>query len=336
MKPGARKALGAAARLLLAALLLFLVLRQVHWHDYPGPAGVRPGLLTMIAQADGLLLGAAMACVMGSVLVSALRLRLMLGVQGIPVGVGGIFKLAVMAEFFDTLIPGAFGGDVAKAWLLARDRAGKAQPVIAVLADRFVGLMGRTLLAASVLAAAGFAGAAADRSLWLPAASLLAVVLLIGGALVFLFKPAVRRALRLEALYPHLPLGRHLDDARAALRALARPGAYLGRALLLTAASNILSVSAVALLGRALALPVASYHYFICIPLMDIVAAVPLTPGGLGVTEQLYVLYLGPLCELSGIVALALLVRGTAFCSGLLGFGFVLWNFSGLRRAPAA
>ena len=142
-------------------------------------------------------------------------------------------------------------------------------------------------------------------------------------------------ALRLEALYARLPPGRHLDDARAALRSLAQPGAYLVRALLLTAASNLLSISAVVLLGGALVLPVAAWRYFVCVPLMDIVAAIPLTPGGLGVTEQLYVLYLGPLCEVSGIVALALLVRGTAFCTGLLGFGFVLWNFSGLRRARA-
>lgn len=68
-------------------------------------------------------------------------------------------------------------------------------------------------------------------------------------------------------------------------------------------------VTAFALMGRSLDLPVPWHIYFLYIPLIYILGSVPLTPGGAGWIEYLYLVFFGALANSSEILAFAILAR---------------------------
>ena len=75
-------------------------------------------------------------------------------------------------------------------------------------------------------------------------------------------------------------------------------------------AAQVVWVGSIALLGAALSLDVAWYMYFVYVPLIYVVGSIPLTPGGVGLIEGLYVRFLvTPTIGASEVVALALLAR---------------------------
>jgi uncharacterized membrane protein YbhN (UPF0104 family) len=79
-------------------------------------------------------------------------------------------------------------------------------------------------------------------------------------------------------------------------------------------------VGFVALTGLSLSLPTAWYNYFVYVPLIYIIGAVPLTPGGVGWIENWYVKFFQTaICGASAILVLALLARLIPVLWGLPG-----------------
>jgi uncharacterized membrane protein YbhN (UPF0104 family) len=62
-------------------------------------------------------------------------------------------------------------------------------------------------------------------------------------------------------------------------------------------------------LGGSINLPVPWHSYFLYIPLIYILGSVPLTPGGAGWIEYLYLVFFAGLANSSEILAFALLAR---------------------------
>ena len=82
-------------------------------------------------------------------------------------------------------------------------------------------------------------------------------------------------------------------------------------AVLLTLSAQTFFFGAIALVGSALARaePLAPwYAFFIYVPLIYIIGAVPITPGGVGVVEGAYLTFFAA-SPVSQVLALALLAR---------------------------
>jgi uncharacterized membrane protein YbhN (UPF0104 family) len=71
----------------------------------------------------------------------------------------------------------------------------------------------------------------------------------------------------------------------------------------------------IVVLGRAVGLAAEPSAYFVYVPLVMMISVVPLTPGGIGLVEQLYLIYfIGE--TPSSVIAFVLLQRAlVAFCS---------------------
>jgi uncharacterized protein (TIRG00374 family) len=83
--------------------------------------------------------------------------------------------------------------------------------------------------------------------------------------------------------------------------------------------AQVLAVISVMLIGLGLNLQIQWYMYFLYVPLIIIISAVPITPGGVGVMEELYLIYFVSVSNNSKVLVLALLVRFTIIICNLPG-----------------
>ena len=73
------------------------------------------------------------------------------------------------------------------------------------------------------------------------------------------------------------------------------------------------------LVGLGLSLQIQWYLYFLYVPLIIIISAVPITPGSVGVMEELYLIYFVSASNNSKVLVLAVLVRFAILISNLPG-----------------
>ncbi|MFA6134315.1 MAG: lysylphosphatidylglycerol synthase transmembrane domain-containing protein [Phycisphaerae bacterium] len=240
----------------------------------------------------------------------AYRWRLLLKVAQVAIPFWEAMRLTFLGAFFSIVVPGTVGGDLVKAYYVGKHTPNKAAALMSIIMDRVLGLTELTLLATAMLLAVRLGGLVAPDQLRLPTLMVLAVIAGLIGAFVFLLSPRFRRLLHLGRLYQHLPFAHHIRSLGEVTHLYRRnPGAMVA-AVLVTFLAHVCWIGSIALLGWGLHLPTPWYSFFLYIPLIYIIGAVPLTPGGLGLVEKFYLVFLVTAdCTPSMVLALALLVR---------------------------
>ena len=252
---------------------------------------VEVGLRHLVGEADPALLALGLAIFPITFIVTTWRWRRLLRAAGLGVRFRRAFALNVVGQFYSSFLPGNTGGDVVKAIYASRqtsDKTLKARAVVSVLVDRGVGLVSLIILGGAA-AAFGYAWfgpgtPTADqcRQVALGAAALLAVVV-VGCAAIL--TPGLRQKLDLGNRLPNLP---GIGHARAVVDALEL---YLRRPGLMAWATVIsfpvhLTVAAAGMCGGlAFDLPVHWGYYFVVVPVVVLVGAIPISPQGAGVME---------------------------------------------------
>ena len=291
---------------------------ETHWQPVdqsveviPDSAGqvIRTGLASGIRHMNAGCMAASVLCLLASVVVAALRWRGLLRVQGICLGPWEIIRLALLCDFFNQVMPGTVGGDAVKVYHVARKSARKSAVLISVFVDRVIGVCGFTLLAAIALLLVWGMGSMSRKYLLRSAVSVAVIVIGVTAVTALLTSPGLRKALWLEKLYKRLPFSKYLAGSGGAANQYRRSGRALLKASTMTLLAQMLGIGSVWWIGIALGLRVPWYSFLLCVPLVTILAAVPLTPGNIGVSENLYVLYLASAGNPSMVLALALLVR---------------------------
>jgi len=274
------------------------------------------------------------ALLMGSLaLTTGYRWQLLLRVQGVVLGLWTCLKLTVVGFFFDNVMPGATGGDVVKAYYVARQSHRKAEAAVSVFVDRFVGLMALALLS----------GVAVLVSLRQPEFVQVAwVVLVFLGAVlvagVVFFSRRIRRLVRLDAILAKLPFQRIVQRCDQAVLVYRYHKRVILSALGLSVLAQAVAVVAMFLIGLGLGVrgsegPLGLQSYFVYFPALMMVSAIPVAPGGLGWREWTFTMFFG----LGGVpagmgCALAVMYRVTRLVWSLPGALF-LW---GGRRVSTA
>jgi glycosyltransferase 2 family protein len=276
-----------------------------------GDEYVRRGFAATIQGLHKPLVLAAGGVFLASLLVIALRLWVLLRIQRIRVSLWEVVRLTFLGQFFNYVVPGTVGGDLVKAYYLAKHTPRKAAILVSIFVDRVMGFAELTLMAAVMIAVVLVWRLPGYRNMGRPAIAIGALLLLVIGMLTFLLSERVRRLLHLHRLYRRLPIAHHIEAAGDAARLYRERFWVLLRAVAVTFGAHILFVASMCLIGLSLSLQVPWYSYFVYIPLIYIAGAVPLTPGGIGVLEGLYqAFFVAALhCEPSRVLALALLAR---------------------------
>jgi len=286
--------------------------RQLAWSRGPGE------LWRTVQRLSAGHWAVAMGCCGIPVVLGGLRWRRALKVQGLDVGVGAVIRVSFVAHFFNAFLLGSTGGDVVKAWCASRwTRERRAEAALTVLVDRLVGTLA-LLLFAVVMIPLAWRSPDGTR-LFLAHRTYPAVALLV-GAMAVVTLGLVLVAFHTDWLAPgrgasrmlgRLPRGEALARALAACRLFGRDRTYLPVSAAYSAVINAAIVGTFLAIAAGLGLEVPARVLWFVVPAVVCIAALPVTPSGLGVREHLLVSLLA-LPEFPGVrhgeaLALALL-----------------------------
>lgn len=228
-------------------------------------------------------------------LVIAFRWWVLLGAQPVHIPLPATFRLHFVGLFYNNVMPGSVGGDLLKAWYVAKHTDRRLEGALSVLVDRVVGLSGMLLMAIAAYLlfmrgqdlGAGRAGGSESGQglgryggplLWLVAA----VALAVAGVLVH---PRGRARVR-EITARLWQRGRSwLGRTRQALVIYCSKPLTMLCAVALTLLGQSMVVVAFWLLGRNLGIAAGPRYYFVIFPVTWVIGAIPVSIAGLGVLE---------------------------------------------------
>lgn len=243
-----RSTIASALRLAVSALIIALILSRVSVRDVTARA----------ASGMPLYLVAALALALLSIVLVALRWRLLAGLLGVAMSIGLAVRALFLAVFGGQLLPSAVGTDVLRGWLLTRKANGIPRVAASLMTDRLVALFAACLLLL-------LSNRAIEQVFPAYAAYVAPVAVLGSGAVLFAFLAGLRR------------MG---VEGAAGFRASALLLA-LGIALLVQGAAVVVA----ALVAAAYRLDGSLSLWISVIPLSVILSAIPISVNGWGVRE---------------------------------------------------
>lgn len=264
------------------------------------------------------------------VVVGGLRWRSALRVQGLELGVAEVTRVSFVAHFFNAFLLGSTGGDVVKAWCAARWTQDKrAEAALTVVVDRLVGTLALLLFSVAMIpmaweAAPGvplFPGYRRYQLVALLVGGMAAVAL--GAVVVGFYTDLLAEGALAGRLLRRLPRGDSMARALAACRLFGRHPWYVMSAAFWSLVINLAIVGTFLALADGLRLEVPARVLWFVVPAVVCVAALPITPSGLGVREHLFV-------SLLAIAAFPGVKHGEALALALLGYSAnLVWSAVG-------
>lgn len=246
--------------------------------------------------------------------VNIVRWQIILRVQHIDLTLWRATELFFIGQFFNSFMLGATGGDVVKAYYAAQEtHHKKAEAVMTVIIDRLVGLVGMFTVA-SLMMLLNIRLLFSNDQLRPMAVTVLGVLGFLVFCLFIGFWPGLGTFLHhwRERLLHGTPIMRGVETAIGTSRldrwrarfATVRDnikkmiGAYqayashkpaLVKTFLLSLVTHISLIFSVLCLGESLHIVVNRQFYFLMVPAIMCIAAIPITISGLGLREALFV-----------------------------------------------
>ncbi len=311
-----RKLLGSVLRIALSLGLLALVLRQVGWEQtWEAFRGAQLSYLT-----------AALGLAFASIVVRAFRWKILLDALGVRASLRRLTELYFIGTFFSTFLPTGVGGDVVRAYELAKQSERPAEVVGTVLLDRAAGLLVLFLIAAAALPFS-------HRLIGPEIVGLIVTLTVLGwGALTLLLR---RDWLERLGLLRWASRVRALDQVYESVYACGTRAT--GGALAASLVLNALLIGMNYLIGLSLGVFVSLWYYLLFVPIISFLLVLPISLSGLGLREGGYV-YLFAQAGVPAPLALTISLMVYAFNVATGSVGGILYaaqGLRGLRRAIA-
>jgi glycosyltransferase 2 family protein len=269
---------------------LLLVAGVVVWMAHKG--AIDPEVLRRAAGNWPMLL-AALGVMLVTPLLTALRWRVLLRIHNIELSLFDLLRLVMVGLFFTLIAPGGIGGDVVKAWYVARDSSKRAAAATSVLLDRYLGLVTLLLLGIAMIAlqfrTLWHAEVEGLRGIGLPLNGGQTLILSLGAVTVGLVVLALlvmnkrlrnsRLAARASRLVPFRRTIRHVYEAAHACGD--HPGLLIRSAFWSVIAQSLMFISYY-FIGLAVGAKVTLGQCILIIPPAMLIRFLPLVPGGAG------------------------------------------------------
>jgi len=280
----------------------------------PGQRPIERGLFYIIRSANWSWTGWAIATMAPIPCILAWRLRYLLAMQQIVLNFRDAVLLTYAGNFFNFAMPGTTGGDVYKAYHVAKRTTRRVEAVTIIILDRAIGMISFLILSVGALLIARKEELLGEYGIWVTYL-MLAFFL---GCLLF-FSRRVRDLLRFEKLLARLPFGdkiRRIDETAYQFR---HHPVRAMNALVATFASHFLGVTVIYFLARGFGIhPKADESirdfYLACLlstVVGQLFSAVPISVQGFGLMEAVFyrVLVVGGWATASQMLALTLSFR---------------------------
>jgi len=261
--------------------------------------------------------------------VSAIRWYILLRVQEIVLAPTRLAALLLIGVFFNFFIPGGTGGDVVKIFYLLKETPGKRGPaLLSVFVDRLTGVLALCFFAGVVVFLRWdwiMSSPETRRYVW-PALIILGSSL---GGLHFTY--IVTKYGWVHRLPRRMPGRDRLAEAAAAYHLYGKAWRATSSAMVLSLIANVgyfltFYCAARALDSSGARLP-SLVDLVTIMPIVNTLAAMPISLGGIGVREGLFEVFLGQLCGVSAAVAVIISSVGYLLTLGWGVIGGVIYIF---------
>ena len=308
-------------KLLFGICLLALIFRFA--------ADLRSTVKEIRAAKIGWLMVAIIVAIAGELL-TAFKWKLLLNYVGEHLPLKHAIKASFVGMFYNNLLPGSVGGDIARALHIASHVGGKARAAASAFMQRNSG-MGGLLLVANFASWIWFSQVSIGKSIsspfnkpafWFAAASVgyisINCILMLNSLYLLIWQRGVRlidrqgnrpRLLKILNLLHKL----HLE--------VQMYRSYWTISLAISIATQLIDCTMVFMLAQAIGLSIPYFMFLIVVPLVTLAAMTPITFNGIGLREMAYVLlFSGTVLSNEKLVGLSLLQLGmTAFLSTMGG-----------------
>lgn len=223
-----------------------------------------------------------------SQILSSVRLVFLLKMIDVSLGYVQAFKLTMIGNFFNTIVPGSVGGDIVKGYYLAKDESkGRGRSTGIVIMDRAIGLFALLLIGgASVIylsrGGSHVLGRYQDKLQIIVTMSVLVLSLFL--SLLIFGKNRLARQ-KLKALVLRVFKQGFLYNIIEAFGAVTRRRRYLIYALFASILVQLLSLFGVIVLVNIIGANYESVPLMAVSSVVMLLGVIPVTPGNLGWTE---------------------------------------------------
>lgn len=266
---------------------------------------------------------------MGSTLVlGVVRWRLALQAQGLNISWGRTTQVSFVAHFFNSVLLGSNGGDLMKAWYAAGDvQNKKTEAVLTVVVDRLIGLWAMLLFACAMMF---FNRDLLSENSWTRLLAGMVIAMMLAGSVVLgtaFWGGVTRRWSGARAWLRRLPKGQWLENTLDACRLFGQSRLFVVKSLTISMLLNAACVAQFIILAQGMNIAVAPLVMFVAVPIVICISALPVTPNGLGLRENLFVQMLAmPTIHVDPTAALSLSLlayAGSLFWSLIGGFVYL-------------
>jgi len=265
----------------------------------------------------------------GGLLIGVGRWKIILDAQGLKMAWSRVFCISFIGQFFNSFMFGSTGGDFARAFYAAKEtHHKKTEAVATVVIDRMIGLVVLNLIA-GVMLIARFNFYMQHWATHLPALIMIGMILATIAALFVVYNIRLFKGWPIFRFIEHHPrLGPVVRRLLISIYLYHRRINILFKTALLTLAIHSLIVLQCFCFGKSLQIDMTVIDYFTVIPLIISIAAIPVTPGGLGVREGLAVTMLGALnVSAHQALPLSLMIYFVSVALSLIG-GFIFLGYT--------
>ena len=224
---------------------------------------------------------------------AAFRWHVLLKVQGIRLTVPRVSGLFLIGMFYNQFLPGGTGGDIIKSYLLLKETDRKAGALLAVVFDRFIGLVALVVITVTLVSMRFDLLAQTHetrRYLWI-------LIILLGVSISSLALSFVVSGFNLFHLLPHRFPGRDkLIEIAAAYHLYARHWIASLVAFLASLIAHLSTFTTFLCAAFALRADVNVTNFFAVMPIERTISALPISFAGVGLREKVLQTMLHQVC----------------------------------------
>ena len=229
-------------------------------------------LLAALEAANNWWLVPGLAALGGGLLLQAKRWLILLEVQGIVISYWRSLRILLIGMFFNLFLLGSTGGDIIKIFLIMREAPDKKAGALILL--RWDDLMKHEVTRYGIATA----------------------TVILGGSIGFILVAWLTGRFELATRLPHwLPARDKIAEAAGAFVEYARAGKSVGMAFLLSIPAHLRMFSTFWFGAKAFAAGLSLLSIYCVMPIVATVTALPISVGGAGLREGLFIKILGSL-----------------------------------------
>lgn len=260
-------------KLLVTGILIWVIARNIDLQIIPG----------RLANADLITISFVVAVLAAVPVLHALRWRMVVQAAGYSLGFSMVFRAVMIGYFFNQTLPTSVGGDVYRVWYAYQTGMHLGEAFSSVIVDRLVALA--ALLLICILGMPWlFNLIGGSQMFWAVVAVLISGIFGLGFVLLLERLPA--RWNHWRAMRGLVRLGTHLRKVCVNFRIVVAT-------VVISALGHIVVALLVAAIGYAIQIPVGLKDCLLLVPLVMLIAMVPISIAGWGVREGAMVVAFG-------------------------------------------